>query len=413
MPKLNALKVQRAKPGRYGDGGNLYLQVSPSGTKSWIFRYRLPGSVSSTGKRLTREMGLGALDTFTLAEARERAREQRQLLAKGLDPIEQGRQARQEAMAKQTVTFAQAVERYLKRPRHWHNDKHGKQWASTLKAYAFPVIGHLDVRLIDQRHILQILEPVWHTKNETASRVRGRIEQILDWAKVHRLREGENPARFKGNLDHALPARGKVRTTRHHPAMPHAELPAFMSALVEQTGPAALALRFTILTASRTGEVIGMRWGEVDLDARLWTIPGSRMKGKRDHQVPLSDQAVELLTQLRSATGVTPGPDAFVFAGTRPGKPMSDMGMLKLIWRMGREDITIHGFRSSFRVWSAEETDYPREVAEAALAHIVADKTEAAYQRSTFFEKRRRLMDSWSRFCTGASGAGEVIRLRK
>jgi integrase len=311
-------------------------------------------------------------------------------------------------LPQETVTFAQAVDRYLKRPRHWRNDKRGKQWASTLKAYAFPVIGHLDVRLIDQRHILQILEPVWHTKNETASRVRGRIELILDWAKVHRLREGENPARFKGNLDHALPARGKVRTTRHHPAMPHAELPALMSALAGQSGPAALALRFTILTASRTGEVIGMRWGEVDLDARLWTIPGSRMKGKRDHQVPLSDQAVELLTQLRGTTGVTPGPDAFVFPGTRPGKPISDMGMLKLIWRMGREDITIHGFRSSFRVWSAEET----EVAEAALAHVTGNKVEAAYKRTDFLMKRRRLMDAWSRFCTGASG-GEVIRLRK
>jgi integrase len=399
--KLTALAVQRARPGRYGDGDGLYLQVSPTGTKSWFFRYRLPGSVSSNGKPLSREMGLGSLSTFTLAEARGRAREQRQLVARGLDPIAE----RDKASARQSITFARALDRYLQH-QHWRSIKHRKQWLSTLKTYAASIMP-LDVAAIQRRQILAILEPIWWSKNETATRVRGRIEIVLDWAKAHQYRDGENPARFKGNLEIALPARSKVRRVKHHAALPYAELPSLMTALREQEGIGAQALQFTILTAARTGESTGARWSEINLDAKVWTIPAARMKGGRDHQVPLSDQAVAVLRTLGAAE-----PNAFVFL-SKSHRPLVDVAMPRILQRIGRTDLTVHGFRSSFRVWAAEATDFPREVAEAALAHVVADKTEAAYQRSTFFEKRRRMMAAWGRFCGGDQDSADVISLRR
>jgi integrase len=408
LSKLNALKVQRAsEPGRYGDGGNLYLQVSPGGGKSWLFRYRLPSSISSTGKPTSREMGLGSTDTFSLAQARELAQRCRQLIAKGIDPIAD----RDSRTLESAWTFSLAVDEFMKQPR-WRNAKHNAQWRTTLETYAYPVIGNLPVAQVTRQHVLAILTPIWFEKNETASRVRGRIEMVLDWCKAHGHRpDGENPAAFKGNLAHALPAREKVRTVRHHPAMPHADLPGFMAELGAQPGRAARALRFTILTASRTGEVLGMRWREVDLEKRLWSVPAVRMKGRRDHEVPLSDAAVELLEQLRGGGRLVSDADAFVFAGTRPNKPISNMSMLKLLERMDRK-VTVHGFRSTFRTWVGEATDTPREVAEMALAHVIENRVEAAYQRSNYYQKRVRLMEQWARFCTGASGAGEVIRLR-
>jgi integrase len=411
MSRLTALKVQRAStPGRYGDGGNLYLQVSPTGTKAWIFRYRLPGSISRTGKPRSREMGLGSLDTFSLAEARERARHCRQLVAQGIDPITD----RDSRSTQGAWTFSRAVDAFMEQPR-WRNPKHRAQWRATISRYVLPIIGNVPVAQVTRQHLLAILTPIWFQKNETANRVRGRIEMVLDWCKAHGHRpdEATNPAAFKGNLAHALPAKSKVAAVRHHPALPHAELPAFLSALSAQSGLAALALRLTILTASRTGEVIGMRWGEVDLEQRLWTIPAERMKSKRPHQVPLSDQAVELLTQLKGKAGLGVNAGAFVFAGVKPGKHINNVGMLKLIWRMGRADITIHGFRSTFRTWAAEATDYPREVCEAALAHVVGDKVEIAYMRTTFFEKRVRMMQQWGAFCAGDAGTAKVIKLRK
>jgi integrase len=348
-------------------------------------------------------MGLGTFGTFTLAQARERAREARQMVAQGIDPIG----ARRKAVASAPVTFAQATDRFMQQPR-WRNAKHKAQWRTTLATYAFPTIGNLSVADVDRRHVMAILEPIWFVKNETASRVRGRIEAILDWAKVHRLREGENPAAFKGNLSHALPAKSKVRKVQHHPALPYTDLPTFMSAVRAQSGRGAQALQFCILTATRTGEAIKARWSEIDLDARLWTVPAERMKAKRDHQVPLSDQAIELLTQLRGGQG-----EDFVFPGTKPGSSISNMAMLKLLERMGRDDVTVHGFRSTFRVWAAEATEYPREVAEAALAHVVADKTEAAYQRSSFLDKRRRMMQAWGAFCADSQPVADVIPLRR
>jgi integrase len=407
MGKLTALAVQRTKEsGRYGDGDGLYLQVGPTGTKSWFFRYRLPGSVSSNGKPMSREMGLGSLATFTLAQARERAREQRQLVAQGIDPIAE----RDKAAARQSITFAQAVERYM-RQQQWRNAKHRKQWASTLRNYAKSIMP-VDVAAVERRQVLAIVEPIWWSKNETASRVRGRIEIILDWAKAHQYRDGENPARLKGNLDIALAARSKVRKVVHHAALPFSELPAFMHALSAQPGLAAQALAFTILTAARTGSIIGARWSEINLEQRVWTISASRMKGGRDHQVPLSDQALAILNTLRKNLGVTPEPDAFVFPGHKRGRALSNMAMLETLRRMNRADVTTHGFRSSFRVWAAEATDFPREVAEAALAHVIADKTEAAYQRSTFFKKRTRMMQLWAAFCIPTQVTGDVVSLR-
>jgi integrase len=408
MGRLTALSVQRAKGrGRYGDGDGLYLQVSPSGTKSWFFRYRLAGSVSSNGKPMSREMGLGSLATFSLAEARERAREQRQLVAAGIDPIAE----RDKAAARQSITFAKALERYIRQPR-WRNGKHRKQWTSTLQNYAKSIMP-LDVGAIERRQVLAILEPIWWTKNETANRVRGRIEAVLDWAKVYQYRDGENPARYKGNLEMVLASRSKVRKVQHHAALSYTELPDFMRELSAQPGLAALALAFTILTAARTGEIIGARWSEIDLKGRVWTVPANRSKGGREHPVPLSDQAITVLKTLREEMGVTAEANAFVFPGHKPRRGLSNMAMLTTLERMGRADVTTHGFRSTFRVWAAEATDFPREVAEAALAHVIADKTEAAYQRSTFFEKRRRLMQLWGTFCADGQSSADVIPLRR
>jgi integrase len=403
MGKLTALTVQRAKRGRYGDGDGLYLQVGPTGTKSWFFRYRLRGGVSSNGRPLSREMGLGSLSTFTLAEARERAREQRQLVARGLDPIAE----RDKTLTRQSITFAQALDRYM-RQQHWRNDKHRKQWLSTLRTYASSIMA-LDVAAIQRRQVLAILEPIWGTKHETATRIRGRIEIVLDWAKAHQYRDGENPARFKGNLELALAARAKVRKVQPHAALPYAELPSFLVALREQEGLSARALEFTILTAARTGESLGARWSsEIDLDAKVWTIPAARMKAQRAHQVPLSDQALAVLQALGAAE-----PNAFVFPGVKPHQPLSATVMIKLLQRMGHAGLTVHGFRSAFRTWAADATDFPREVAEAALAHVIADKTEAAYLRTAFLEKRRQMMAAWGLFCAGGQAGADVISLRR
>jgi integrase len=403
MGELTALSVQRAKRrGRYGDGDGLYLQVSPSGTKSWFFRYRLAGSVSSNGKPMSREMGLGSLATFSLAEARERAREQRQLVAAGIDPIAE----RDKVAARQSITFAKALDRYIRQPR-WRSGKHRKQWTSTLQRYAASIMP-LDVRAIERRQVLAILEPIWWTKNETAHRVRGRIEAVLDWAKAHQYRDGENPARYKGNLEITLDSRSKVRKVQHHAALPYTELPAFMRALSAQPGLAPLGLAFTILTAARTGETIGARWSEIDLEGRVWTVLANRSKGGREHRVPLSDEALAVLKAARAQDA----PSEFVFPGHKPHRGLSNMAMLKTLQRMGRADVTTHGFRSTFRDWAAE-ADFPREVAEAALAHAVADKTEAAYRRTDFFEKRRRMMAHWGDFCANGQGNADVIPLRR
>jgi integrase len=387
----------------HADGGGLYLQVTPSGAKSWIFRFMLHGRA--------REMGLGPLHTISLAEARERARECRKLRLDGIDPVEarSAKRAKERLAAATAMTFAECAERYIAAHRTgWRNPKHAAQWPSTLQTYAYPVFGLLPVQAIDTALVTKAIEPIWQAKPETASRVRGRIEAVLDWAKVRGYRDGENPARWRGHLDKLLPARAKVRKVEHHPALPYAVMGEFVASLRQQEGVAARALEFLILTAARTGEVIAARWNEFDLAEKVWTVPADRMKAGKEHRVPLSAAAVAIIEQMQ-ATRVAD--QQFVFPGGKLGKPLSNMAMLKLLQRMGRGELTAHGFRSSFRDWAAERTNFPREVAEMALAHTVGDKVEAAYRRGDLFAKRRRLMEEWARHCEFTKGTGKLVAL--
>src|SRR6516165_2727162 len=395
MEKLTALKVERAKqPGMYGDGGGLYLRVTEDGAKNWVFRFMLNGRA--------RWMGMGPLHTVSLAEARNRAGEHRLQRHDGIDPIEARRAERLKVQleAAKAITFKECADAYIKAHRAgWRNGKHAGQWEATLGTYAEPLIGKLSVQAIDTALVLKVLEPIWTTKPETAGRVRGRIESILDWAKVRGYRVGENPARWKGHLDHLLPARGKVRRVEHHAALPYAELPGFLVALREQEGIAARALEFLVLTAARMGETIGARWTEFDLLDKIWTVTAERMKAGREHRVPLSARALAILQEMQAHRH---GDDGFIFAGGKPGKPLSDTAFVKLLRRMGRSDLTTHGFRATFKTWASERTASQNETVEAALAHAVRNPVEAAYRRGDMFEKRRRLMQQWATFCTTA-----------
>jgi integrase len=404
--KLAARKVETiAKPGLYGDGGNLYFKVDSSGAKSWIFRWEIGG-----GK--VRKVGLGPLHSVSLAEARDRAEKVRRQILDGIDP----RQARREAKAAallaeaKTMTFDQCAAAYIEAHKAgWKSDKHASQWKATLATYASPHFGALPVAAVDTGLIMRALEPIWTAKPETAHRVRGRVEAVLDWAKVRDYRAGENPARWKGHLDYLLPARGKVSKVKHHAALPYAELPAFMRELRERYGVAALALEFCILTATRTSETLNATWDEVDLAKRIWSIPAGRMKGEREHRVPLCDRAVAILEDMKAAKH-----GAFIFPGAKRGRPLSNMAMLMTLERMERGDLTTHGFRSTFRTWAAERTDFQREVIEAALAHVVGDDTEQAYQRGDLLDKRRRLMIAWGAYCESrpAAKVSNVTALR-
>lgn len=428
--KLTALAVSKAKrPGMYGDGGGLYLQVKGDGiervSKSWIFRYRLNAHISTKGKALAREMGLGSIDTWTLTEARERARQQRQLLDEGKDPID-FRKLRDQASALEkakTKTFRECARDYIKAHQAgWKNAKHADQWSATLETWAYPIIGKLPVGGITTDLVLQVLEqPVgeredaptfWAARTETASRVRGRIENILDWAKAKKLRDGENPARWKGLLDKLLPAKSRVAPVQPHPALPYRQLPAFMAELRKRNGIAARALEFMILTVTRTHNVVDGRRDHINAAERIWTIPAAEMKGRkgqrtRDHVVPLSDAAQAILD---SVSGVE-----HFFPGDEPVEALSTAAMAAVIDRMneGRtasglprwidpklgRDVVPHGFRSAFKDWATEQTNYPNEMSEMALAHTVSDKVEAAYRRGDMREKRRVLMAEWAAFC--------------
>jgi integrase len=401
ISKLSALAVANARmPGLYGDGGGLYLQVSANGSKSWIFRFKTRGR--------TRYMGLGSLKTISLAKAREAASKCRELRLQGIDPIAQrdGVRAAARLDAMNTMTFDECRDAYIAAHKAgWRNAKHRSQWVNTLDTYVSPVFGKLAVQAVDVARVTQVLEPIWSTKPETASRLRGRIERVLDWAKARGYRAGENPARWRGHLDQLLPARSKVHKVKHHAALPFSELPPFMAALRERAGVAAWALEFAILTAARTGEVIGATWNEIDLGRRTWTVPANRMKGR--HRVPLSDHAVTLLEQMQGTRS-----NEFVFL-RHGGKPLSNMALLMMLRRMGRNDVTAHGFRSSFRTWAAERTRFPREVVEAALAHVIDNKVEAAYQRGDLLDKRRELMTEWGEYCANpASTIGSVVSLK-
>jgi integrase len=404
--RLTALKVERAKqPGLYADGGGLYLQVSKNGA-SWIYRYMIAGRA--------REMGLGPRALFGLAEARAKALDARKLRYQGIDPIEARRTERAKARldVAKAMTFNQCAEAYIAAHRAgWRNDKHAGQWEATLATYAAPVMGSLPVQSIDTGFVMKVIEPLWSTRPETASRLRGRVEAVLDWAAARGYRTGENPARWRGHLDKLLPARSKVRKIEHHAALPYPELPSFLVGLREQEGVAVRALEFTILTAARTGESIGATWSEINWTDKAWTIPGTRMKGGKEHRVPLCDPALTILREMKPADDIQNAAEQFVFSGRKRGRPLSNMAFLMLLRRMGRGDLTAHGFRSSFRDWAAERTNFPSEVAEMALAHAVGNKVEAAYRRGDLFDKRRRLMEAWAVYCA-APKAGKVVALR-
>jgi len=379
----------------------------------WLFRY------SSGGK--VREAGLGRArghNAVPLAEARERARQLREQVRAGKDPLAEREidEARKKAAATKTAaaakTFRQVAEMYVAaHEAGWRAAKHRQQWVNTLTEYAYPHLGDLPVAEIETGHVTAALEPIWREKTETASRVRGRIESVLDYAKARGWRDGENPARWRGHLDHLLPARSKVARVEHHAALPWHEIGIFMARLLAQTSVSARAAAFSIVTATRSGETRGARWGEIDLALRIWTIPPDRMKAGREHRVPLSDLAVGIVEEMAKLRQDFL-PDALVFPGSRANRPLGDVPLVKAV-RTAGVDATLHGFRSTFRDWCSETTNHPRELAEAALAHVLSDKTEAAYQRGDLLEKRRHLMAAWASFCTRpAAPAGEVVQMR-
>jgi integrase len=389
--KLSVKFVERTnlKPGLYGDGNGLYLQVSEWETKAWVFRFMIAGRA--------RKMGLGDVDRVRLADARRKAYEAHLLILDGIDPIDQ-RNERKAALAVNTAkatTFKRCAEGYITAHQHkWKSAKHGGQWATTLETYAYPVIGKLPVSAIEIAHIVKVLEPIWRDKAETARRVRSRLELVLDRASALKLRNGDNPARMTGELRELLGP--QVKIIKHLEALPYEQLPALMRRLRGGNTIAARALEWTILTACRTGDTRGAVWSEIDMQKSEWTIPAGRLKGKlgkreKDHVVPLSDRAVAILKNL-------PREGEFIFAGSQEGKGLSDSVLIRLLEELGVAS-TVHGMRSTFRTWGAEQTNYPHEMLEMALAHVVGTAVERAYQRSDFREKRRKLMQDWSDFC--------------
>jgi integrase len=411
--KLTVKKIEQLKkqPGRYFDGHGLYLQVLSKTNQSWLLRYER--------NKKERWMGLGPLHTFGLSEARERARKARQQLFDGIDPLEQRRQEKtaRALEAAKSKTFHQCADDYFLTNRDsWKSLKWAKQFSLELNRYAYPIIGALPVSAVDTGLVLKVLEQrveaarglpagtFWLTRNKLASRVRGRIEAILDFATVRGYRTGDNPARWT-HLKHAL-GKKAANGNRHHAALPYKDLPEFLVELRQLEGVAARALEFTILTAARTGEALGATWPEIDLNAKTWTIPAERMKATKEHRVPLSDRAVELLSALPREQG-----NSFVFIGAGKGSGLSKDAMPAVLQRLGREGITVHGFRSTFRDWAAEQTSYPNHVVEMALAHTIGNAVEAAYRRGDLFKKRIALMEAWSRYCSSpaATGANVVV----
>lgn len=402
---LSAKQIEFAKPGTHPDGHGLYLRVKDSGAKSWMYRYQITG--------IRKTMGLGGLTDLSAPAARTKALEYGELVRRGVDPrdeLERRETVKAERMAlerAEKTTFRMVAEEYIAGHRAgWRNAKHGDQWTNTLKTYAFPVIGDKPVGDVTTEDVLRILQPIWTGKTETASRVRSRMELVLSYAKAKKLRQGENPALWRGHLDMLLPPPKRVKAVAHHPALDYRQIPLFMSALRAVSGSGARALEFAILTGCRSGEVRLATWGEINLETKLWIIPAHRMKAKKEHRVPLSRSAMRLLEELPRFKGVD-----YVFPGSRDVKPLSDMTLSATIRRMNEGDappwrepvsgnpVVPHGFRSTFRDWAGETTSFPREVVEHALAHQLKDKAEAAYARGTQFEKRRMLMEAWARWC--------------
>jgi integrase len=395
MPKLNARLVETAKPGKYGDAGakGLQLVVAPTGAKKWVLRFMSQGKA--------REMGIGSFPEVGLADAREKALAARRLVKSGVDPIADRQRDRS------APTFGDMADEVIaEQCKGFRNEKHKAQWKMTLTEYAAPLRSK-PVDKVETVDVLEVLKPIWLEKPETASRVRGRIERVLNAAKAKGYRTGENPAAWRGHLENLLPKQPKL-SRGHHAALPCADVPAFLAALREREALAALALEFTILTAARSGEVLNARWDEVDLDSKVWAIPPSRTKSGREHRVPLSASAMVVLAKL-SAVRIS----EYVFPGHRRGHPLSATAMERVLRRMGvADDVTVHGFRSSFRDWAGNETHFPRELAEHALSHVIGDKAEQAYRRDAALERRRPLMDDWARHCDRHIG-GNVVEMRR
>jgi integrase len=419
MGRLRAVWVERVKSGieagksqkpeMRNDGGGLYLQVTERGA-SWIFRY-----AALNGRHgHTREMGLGSLSLYGLAEARALALDARQLRHQGIDPIEHRNAARAQARLDEAkaITFKDCADSYIASHRSaWRSARHAGQWSATLAAYAYPILGPLPVQAVDTTLVMKVVEPIWASKTETASRLRGRIESILDWAKVRGYRDGENPARWRGHLDHLLAERSKVCAVKHHAALPYSELPAFVGDLRQRDGIAARALEFCILTAARLGEATGARWDEFNLLDKVWTIPGSRMKNGREHRVPLADAALAILQGMQPRRSPD---DAYVFPGGKSGASLSNAALWDLIRRRMGMNITTHGMRSAFSDWAYERSNYPHHVIEQSLAHTIGTAVERAYRRGDLFDQRRKLMDAWASYCTTPAPVerGKVLTLR-
>jgi integrase len=395
-----ATRAKSPKPGMHADGLGLYLQVADSGAASWIYRYKF----RTTGpKSRSREMGLGSLDDVGVAEAREEANALRRKVRDGVDPIEERKADRLSANLDRAkaMTFQQCAEAYIAAHRAgWSNRDHVSQWLGSLNNYVYPVLGELPVQAIDLALVLKVVEPLWAAKPETASRVRGRIEVVLDWAKTRGYRDGENPARWRGHLENLLPKRSKVRAVEHHAALAYNKIGTFMAELRQQEGVAAAALEFAILTASRVGEVRGARWDEIDLANRLWTIPANRMKAPKEHRVPLNDAAVAVIDKMAEVRS-----SDFVFIGRRGGA-VDDKTMRLTAQKIADAPVTTHGFRSTFRDWAAERSSFLNEVAEMALGHTVGAAVERAYRQGDLFEKRRQLADAWARYCAAPQAEG-------
>lgn len=392
LHRLTALKIGKLDaPGQYPDGGNLYFQISKTGSRSWIFRFTLRGQ--------SREMGLGPLSAVSLASARAEAAKCRELLRAGIDPLE----ARAEDQRKRALEtsgprlFKAAAADYIANHRaEWKNPKHAQQWENTLDTYAFPTIGNQDVSDIDTAMIVRVLQPIWTAKRETAFRLRGRVERILDAEKTLGHRQGENPARWRGHLDTLLPKQNRRKKIKHHPALPWQEMPEFMRALRQREEPTARMLELLILTAVRTQEALYARPEEFAMDYRVWTVPGERMKMELPLRVPMTDRVVELVEQ-----ALPHARHGWLYPGRKDKKPYSNMAMLKILERMGYGHVTVHGFRSTFRDWVAECTEYADSLAEKALAHAIQNESEAAYRRGDMLERRRQMMADWARFCAG------------
>jgi integrase len=412
LNRLSDLAVKKSKPAAggkskfYGDGGNLWLQVSGDErepARSWVFRYT----------RLGREryMGLGPYPTITLSSARDKAAGIRRSLANGKDPFDE-RRAREVAAtleAGKAISFQSCAEQFVEAKRvTWKSEKHAADWPKSLELYAYPVFKDLPVGLIEVSHVLKVLNPVWTKKTETATRLRGRIEQVLSWAKVQGLREGENPARWRENLDKVLPDPQQFQKVEHFKALPYAKMGAFMAELRDQNGIGARALEFTILTCARTGETRGATWDEVNMQERVWSIPAHRMKNKQPHRIPLSKAAMSVLEEM-----IKLGTKGYIFPGDKPDQPMSTNTMLAVLDRMGQDDITVHGFRSAFSDWAEDTTAYPPAVIDRALSHNKKQQTERAYFRTDLFERRAPLMQDWANYCAVIKVPAEIVPIRR